>query len=179
MKRKRSIDTALRLAAAFLAIKFVLDMVILCCNPLQRLFYMMFYGDILRDQKLSAVSVIFSAVMLIIALLPKSILAVYNISKKDLQKQRGLITIILTAAFSLLSSVISVISAPILSRLTSLNETAVLSILSTPRAVTGLFSTAATIILYCCGAIELYSGTEKTTYPSYNGGLNNNENTLS
>lgn len=179
MKRKRSIDTALRLAAAFLAIKFVLDMVILCCNPLQRLFYMMFYGDILRDQKLSAISIIFSAVMLVIALLPKSILAVYNISKKDLQKQRGLITIILTAAFSLLSSVISVISAPILSRLTSLNETAVLSILSTPRAVTGLFSTAATIILYCCGAIELYNGTEKTTYPSYNGGLNNNENTLS
>lgn len=179
MKRKRSIDTALRLAAAFLAIKFVLDMVILCCNPLQRLFYMMFYGDILRDQKLSAVSIIFSAVMLVIALLPKSILAVYNISKKDLQKQRGLITIILTAAFSLLSSVISVISAPILSRLNSLNETAVLSILSTPRAVTGLFSTAATIILYCCGAIELYNGAEKTTYPSYNGGFNNNENTLS
>lgn len=179
MKRKRSIDTALRLAAAFLAIKFVLDMVILCCNPLQRLFYMMFYGDILRDQKLSAVSIIFSAVMLVIALLPKSILAVYNISKKDLQKQRGLITIILTAAFSLLSSVISVISAPILSRLNSLNETAVLSILSTPRAVTGLFSTAATIILYCCGAVELYNGTEKPVYPNNYSGNTDSENTLS
>ena len=179
MKRKRSIDTALRLAAAFFAIKFVLDMVILCCNPLQRLFYMMFYGDILRDQKLSAVSIIFSAVMLVIALLPKSILAVYNISKKDLQKQRGLITIILTAAFSLLSSVISVISAPILSRLTSLNETAVLSILSTPRAVTGLFSTAATIILYCCGAIELYNGAEQPVYPNNCSGNTDIENTLS
>lgn len=179
MKRKRSIDTALRLAAAFLAIKFVLDMVILCCNPLQRLFYMMFYGDILRDQKLSAVSIIFSAVMLVIALLPKSILAVYNISKKDLQKQRGLITIILTAAFSLLSSVISVISAPILSRLNSLNETAVLSILSTPRAVTGLFSTAATIILYCCGAIELYNGAEQPVYPNNCSGNTDSENTLS
>lgn len=179
MKRKRSIDTALRLAAAFLAIKFVLDMVILCCNPRQRLFYMMFYGDILRDQKLSAVSIIFSAVMLVIALLPKSILAVYNISKKDLQKQRGLITIILTAAFSLLSSVISVISAPILSRLNSLNETAVLSILSTPRAVTGLFSTAATIILYCCGAIELYNGAEQPVYPNNCSGNTDSENTLS
>ena len=179
MERKKSIGTALCLAAVFLVAKFVLDMVILFCNPLQRLFHMMFYGDILREQKFSAVSIIFSAAMLIIALLPKFILAIYNLRKKDLQKQRGLITIILTAAFSLLSSVISVISTPILYRLTSLNEAANLSILSTSRAFTGLFSTAATIILYCCGAIQLYSGTEKTTYPPYNGGFNNNENTLS
>jgi hypothetical protein len=38
-----------------------------------------------------------------------------------------------------------------------------------------LLSTAATIILYCCGAIELYNGTEKPTYPPYNGDNINNE----
>ncbi|MCR4638216.1 hypothetical protein [Ruminococcus sp.] len=179
MERKKSVSTALRFAIVFFVIKFVLDMVILCCEPLQRLLFMMFSGNILRDQKLSAVSIIFSAVMLIIALLPKSILAVYSLSKKDLQKQRGLITIILTAAFSLLSSVISAIGSPFIARITSLSETGLLSILSTPRAVTGLFSAAATIILYCCGAIELYNGTEKPVYPNNYSGNTDSENTLS
>ncbi|WP_177243943.1 hypothetical protein [Ruminococcus flavefaciens] len=51
--------------------------------------------------------------------------------------------------------------------------------MSRPRAVTGLLSTAATIVLYCCGAIELYNGAEKPTYPPYSGENINTEDTLS
>ena len=104
MEKRHGINTALRLAAAFFVVKFVLDMLILCCEPLQMLFRTMFYSGILTDQKLSSRAIIISVIQLLIALLPKCILAFYNLGKKDMQKQRGLITIILTAGFSLLSS---------------------------------------------------------------------------
>ncbi|WP_164174687.1 hypothetical protein [Ruminococcus flavefaciens] len=179
MEKRHGINTAFRLAAAFFVIKFVLDMLILCCEPLQKLFRTMFYSGILTDQKLSGIAIIISAVSLLIALLPKCILAFYNLGKKDMQKQRGLITIILTAVFSLLSSVFSYAASLIISITTSANEVALISSLSIPRTVTGLLSTAATIILYCCGAIELYNGAEKPTYPPYNGENINTEDTLS
>ena len=179
MEKRHGINTAFRLAAAFFVIKFVLDMLILCCEPLQKLFRTMFYSGILTDQKLSGIAIIISAVSLLIALLPKCILAFYNLGKKDMQKQRGLITIILTAVFSLLSSVFSYAASLIISITTPANEVALISSLSIPRTVTGLLSTAATIILYCCGAIELYNGAEKPTYPPYNGENINTEDTLS
>ena len=93
----------------------------------------------------------------------------YNLGKNDLQKQRGRITIILTAVFSLLSSVISVFSNIIIHKITYMEEAVLLSSLSSVRAVTGLFSSAATIIIYCCAAIEIYNGIEKLSYQPYNG----------
>jgi hypothetical protein len=179
MEKRHGINTALRLAAAFFVIKIVLDMLILCCEPLQKLFRMMFYNGLLTDQKLSSRAIIISVIQLLIALLPKCILAFYNLGKKDMQKQRGLKTIILTAVFSLLSSVFSYAASLIIGITTSANEVALISSLSIPRTVTGLLSTAATIILYCCGAIELYNGAENPTYPPYNGENINTEDTLS
>lgn len=179
MKKRHSINTALRLAAAFFVINFVLDMLILCCEPLQKLFWLMLGNSSLLDKELSGIAIIISAVSLLIALLPKCILAFHNLGKNDMQKQRGLKTIILTAVFSLLSSVFSYAASLIIGITTSANEVALISSLSIPRTVTGLLSTAATIILYCCGAIELYNGAEKPTYPSYNGDNINNEDTLS
>ena len=104
MEKRHGINTALRLAAAFFVVKFVLDMLILCCELLQKLFWLMLGNSSLLDKELSGIAIIISAVSLLIALLPKCILAFYNLGKKDMQKQRGLITIILTAGFSLLSS---------------------------------------------------------------------------
>lgn len=179
MEKRHSINTALRLAATFFVIKFVLDMLILCCEPLQKLFRTMFYSGILTDQKLSSRAIIISVIQLLIALLPKCILAFYNLGKNDMQKQRGLKTIILTAVFSLLSSVFSYAASLIIGLRTSQYELLLINILTRPRAVTGLLSTAATIILYCCGAIELYNGAEKPTYPPYNGENINTEDTLS
>ena len=179
MQRKKSFDTALRLAAAFFVIKLVLDMLVFCCEPLQSFFRMMFYDDFLKDKKLSSRAIIISVIHLFIVLMPKCILAFYNLGKNDMQRQRGLTTIILTAVFSLLSSVFSYAASLIIGMTTSMDETALISSLSIPRTVTGLFSTAATIILYCCGAIELYNGAEKTIYPPLNDTNNNPENTLS
>ncbi len=179
MEKRHCINTVLRLAIIFFIIKFVLDMLILCCEPLQKLFCLMYRNSSLQDTELSGITIIISLIMLLITLLPKCILAFYNLGKKDMQKQRGLTTIILTAVFSLLSSVISIAANTIIGMSISLYEVALISTLSHPRVVTGLLSTAATIILYCCGAIELYNGAEKPTYPPYNGDNINTEDTLS
>jgi hypothetical protein len=179
MEKRHGINTALRLAAAFFVVNFVLDMLILCCEPLQKLFWLMLGNSSLLDKELSGIAIIISAVSLLIALLPKCILAFYNLGKKDMQKQRGLITIILTAGFSLLSSFVSNAAGLIIGLRTSQYELLLINMLTRPRAVTGLLSTAATIVLYCCGAIELYNGAEKPTYPPYSGENINTEDTLS
>ena len=179
MEKRNSINTAFLLAFIFFIITFLLDTLLFCCEPLQRPLRMMFNSDVLKDEKLSGITIIISVISHLITLLPKCILAFYNLSKKDMQKQRGLLTIILTAAFTLLSSVISVAANLIIGMTASQHEYYLLSTLSRSYVVTGLFSSAATIILYCCGAIEMYNGTEKNIYPPLNDTDNNSENTLS
>lgn len=179
MEKRNSINTAFRLAFIFFIITFLLNTLLFCCEPLQRPLRLMYYGDVMKNKTLSSTEIIVSVFTLFFALLPKCILAFYNMSQKDMQKQRGIKTIILTAAFSLLSSVISALSGFVLGLLSTPEKMSILSSLALPRMITGLFSSAATIILYCCGAIEMYNGTDRNIYPTLNDTNNNPENTLS
>ncbi len=170
MKKRKSLKTALSLALLFFGIKFVLDTLLLVCPPLYKIACSPFISrSYLENSSFSTITKVISIIVLILALLPKALLALYNLGKNDLQKQRGRITIILTAVFSLLSSVISVFSNIIIHKITYMEEAVLLSSLSSVRAVTGLFSSAATIIIYCCAAIEIYNGIENPPYQPYNG----------
>lgn len=170
MKKRKSLKTALSLALVFFGIKFVLDTLLLLCPPFYKATCSFFISRVyLEDISLSTIAKVISIIVLILALLPKAVLTLYNLGKNDLIKQRGLTTIIFTAVFSLLSSVISVFSNVIIHKITNVKEVSLLSALSSVRSVTSLFSGAATIIIYCCAAIEIYNGIEKPPYPPYNG----------
>jgi uncharacterized membrane protein YcaP (DUF421 family) len=75
MEKRHCINTALRLAIIFFIIKFVLDMLILCCEPMQKLFCLMLGNSSLQDTVLSGITIIMSVITLLITLLPKCILA--------------------------------------------------------------------------------------------------------
>lgn len=179
MKRRESIKTAFTLALVFFLIKFALDILLVFCEPIREMILTAFGSRaFLKETGFSAITKVIYIVTLSVAILPKCILAFLNLGKTDLQKQRGLTTLILTAVFSLLSSIVSAFTTALIPRLTGLEEYAMLSSLSLFRSFTGILSTAATVILYCCGAIEMYNGTEKPAYPPVNGDINNTEDTL-
>lgn len=154
----------------------LLDTAFIFCDPLVELSKRLY--NISNDNvRLSVQTKIILMLDMLIAFVPKLALAAFNRSKPDLVKHRGTITVILTAAFGLISSVVSVLSTNVAYYIGSSTQILVISSLKNIRAYTGLLSGAATIILYCCGAIEIYNGTEKDIYPPVNGG-NNTEDTL-
>jgi hypothetical protein len=178
MKKRESIKNALTAAIVFLAAKMLLDTAFILCDPLVDLSKKLYH---MSDDNihLSVQTKIILMLAMLIAFVPKLVLAVFNRCKPDLVKHRGTITVILTAAFGLISSVVSVLSKNIAYRIGDSTQIFIISSLNNIRAYTGLLSGAATIILYCCGAIEIYNGTEKNVYPPVNGDFNNTEDTLS
>lgn len=178
MKKREGIKNALTAAIVFLAAKMLLDTAFILCDPLVELAKSLYH---MSDDNisLSVQSKIILMLAMLITFVPKLFLAAFNRSKPDLVKHRDTITVILTAAFGLIFSVVSVLSKNVAYRIGDSTQVFIISSLSNIRAFTGLLSGAATIILYCCGAIEIYNGTEKNVYPPVNGDFNNTEDTLS
>ena len=180
MEKRKSIKTAFTLAIIFFIIKFALDFLLVFCTPIREIIWSVFGSrSYFKGNDFSAVTKTMYLAALSAAIIPKCILAFFNLGKTDLQKQRGLTTIILTAVFSVLSGIVSYLTNFMVARITSVSEYAMLSSMSILRTFTGILSSAATVILYCCGAIEIYNGAEKAIYPSYNGDINNTDNNLS
>ena len=178
MKKREGIKNALTAAIVFLAAKMLLDTAFILCDPLVELSKKLYH--ISNDNTtLSVQTKIILMLAMLIAFVPKLVLAAFNRSKPDLVKRRGTITVILTAAFGLISSVVSVLSTNVVYYIAGSTQVFIISSLSRIRAYTGLLSGAATIILYCCGAIEIYNGAENNIYPPVNGDFNNTEDTLS
>lgn len=177
MERRKSIKTALSLVLVFCGITFLFDVLLMFSAPLRELCYSLHGYRGFDGRDLQTVTKVLTLVTTAFAVLPKCILALCNLNKADFQKQRGLTIIILTAVFSVLSTVVSYFSSLFIGYLTSAEEMGMLSSLSTLRRFTGRFSSAATIILFCCGAIELYNGFSKPAYPPYNGMNTDREDT--
>ena len=169
MERRKSIKTALSLVLVFGGIAFLFDVFLMFSAPLRELCYSLHGYRGFDGRDLQTVTKVLTLATTAFAVLPKCILALCNLNKPDFQKQRGLTIIILTEVFSVLSAVVSYFSLLFIGYLTSTEEMGMLSCLSTVRRFTGMFSSAATIILFCCGAIELYNGFSKPAYPPYNG----------
>ena len=178
MEKRNSIKNALTAAIVFLTAKMLLDTALILFEPLQELaksLYQISYNDVC----LTVHTKILLMLSMLIAFVPKLVLAAFNRSKPDLVKNRGTVTVILTAVFGLVSAAVSTLSNTVAYRLGDSRQVIMISSLSNIRAFTGLLSSAATIILYCCGAIEIYNGAEAPIYPPYNGNNINNEDTLS
>ena len=179
MKRRDSIKTAFLLAIVFFCIRFILDVILLFCAPIRELCCPALGNDeFFKNKELSLITEVISIIALSVAILPKCILAFFNLGKTDFQRQRGLMTIILTAVFSLLSSITSVLTSLIIPAFADYKEIAMLSTMSPVRSLAGILSSAATVILYCCGTVEFYNGAERNICPPVNGDVNNTDDTL-
>ncbi|MBO4493232.1 MAG: hypothetical protein J5724_02480 [Ruminococcus sp.] len=163
MKKTSGIKTALSLAVILFSVKLIIDLMTILCDPVNgRIAELLGRG--LKDAKLPAEIKTLLVLSMLIAIVPKLILAAYNRSKPDLIKQRGIITIILSAVFGLLISLISILLAYLTSRLVNSAEVSILlSSTNMIRSYTGFLTGAANIILYCCGAVEAYVGERNTT----------------
>lgn len=174
MKRRDSIKTAFFIAIVFFCIRFILDVILLFCAPLRELCCSALRNyEMFKDKDLSTITKVISLAALSAAIIPKCILAFFNLGKTDFQRQRGLMTIILTAVFSLLSGIASFLTSFIIPAFADYKEVVMLSTMSHVRSLPGILSSAATVILYCCGAVEFYNGAERNIFPPENGGGDN------
>lgn len=178
MQKRKGLKTALLLALIFYGVYFSLNLLMILCDPLQRLAVGLFRNQP-PDDKLSAQVKVILLITLSLAIVPNFILTLYNYSKPDLIKQRGVITIVLLVVLSILSGIISIPLVIIRQRLMTGDEYIMLIYMNYIKAILNYLTAAATTILYCCAAIEIYNGAEKPAYQPYNGDIINNEDTLS